>query len=154
MPSESSLDAWKFLVGEWRGTSEGQFGEKGVIEDVAVFSLEPSERFIMGVGEAWCEGRLLNKNVSLMFYDRGEGKLKRKTFFSYGFVNQETECARTADEVRFEITMEPLPKEFEGTRWRSSLRRISDTEIATGLEMAGKDGAFKSYGETVLTKRA
>ncbi len=153
MPSESPLDSWKFLVGEWRGTSEGQFGEEGVIENKAVISLEPSERFLMTRGEGWCEGRLLNRSLAVMFYDKVAGKFRRETFFSYGFVNYETEYARTADEIRFEIRMEPLPKEFEGTRWRSYLRRISETEIATGLEMAGKDGVFTSYGETVLTKR-
>lgn len=154
MTSNSSLDDWKFLVGTWKGKTEGgQFGEKGVIEGVAVFSCEPSESFIMGTGENWCEGRLLNKSVSLLFYDDGEKKFRRKTFFSYGFVNNEVECARTNKEIKFDITTEPLSKQVgPGMLWRSTIRKISDTKIATGLEMARPGQEFRSYGESILEK--
>jgi hypothetical protein len=145
----SPLDDWRFLVGTWRSRAEGQFGEKGV----AVFSFEPGETFIMARGENWCEGRLLNKSVSVLFYDGAVGKFRRKSFFSYGFVNNEVECARTGDEIRFDIIMEPLPRQFEGMRWRSYVRKISDSQVAMGLEVAEKgEGEFKNYGETILTK--
>jgi hypothetical protein len=150
----SRLNEWRFLVGTWKGkTKAGQFGEKGVIEGEAVFSCEPSESFIMGVGENWCEGRLLNKSISILFYDDGEKKLRRKTFFSYGFVNNEVECARTKDLIKFDITTEPLSKQVgPGMLWRSTIRKISDTKIATGLEAAKPGQEFKSYGESVLEK--
>lgn len=67
MSSSSPLDKWRFLVGEWKGKSKDEFGEKGVTESVAVFSMEPSERFIMALGEAWNAGRLVNKSISLLF---------------------------------------------------------------------------------------
>jgi hypothetical protein len=150
----SPLDDWRFLVGTWKGkTKAGQFGEKGVIEGKVVFSCEPSDSFIMGVGENWCEGRLLNKSVSILLYDDGEKKLKRKTFFSYGFVNNEVECARTKDIVKFDITTEPLSKQVgPGMLWRSTVRKISDIMIATGLEAAKPGQEFKSYGESILEK--
>jgi hypothetical protein len=154
MTSNSPLDEWKFLIGTWKGqTKAGQFGEKGVIEGKAVFSLEPSESFIMGSGENWCEGRLLNKSISILFYDDGEKRLKRKTFFSYGFVNNEVECARTEDSVKFDINTEPSSKQVgPGMLWRSTIRKISDTKIATGLEIAKPGQEFKSYGESILEK--
>ena len=154
MASNSPLGEWKFLIGTWKGkTKGGQFGEKGVIEGSAVFSFEPSESFILGTGENWCEGRLLNKSISILFYDDGEKKFRRKTFFSYGFVNNEVECARTKDMVKFDITTEPLSKQVgPGMLWRSTLRKISDTKIATGLEMAMPAQEFKSYGESILEK--
>jgi len=153
LSSSSPFDEWRFLVGTWKGTSKDEFGEKGIIENTAVFSMEPSEKFIMATGEAHCEGRLLNKSVSLLFYDSREGMFKRKTFFSYGFVNNEVECGnRIKNEIRFDITMEPLLKSFEGMRWRSFIRKISDNEIATGLEVAKEGGEFKKYGETILKK--
>ena len=62
------------------------------------------------------------------------------------------ECARTGDEVRFDISMEPLPEQFEGMRWRSYIRKISDSQVAVGLEVAKKGEELKSYGETILTK--
>ena len=154
MTSNSPLHEWRFLVGTWKGRSKaGQFGEEGVIEGKAVFSCEPSESFIMSIGENRCEGRLLNKSISVLFYDDGEKKFRRKTFFSYGFVNNEVECARTKDTIRFDITTEPLSKQVgPGMLWRSTVRKISDTKIATGLEMAKPGQEFKSYGESILEK--
>jgi len=148
------LDEWRFLDGKWKGTSKDEFGEKGITESVAVFSMEPSEKFILGKEEGWCEGRLLNRSISLLFFDKAQGKFKRKSFFSYGFVNNEVEYARSSDEIRFEVQVEPLPKEFEGIRWRSYMKKISDTKVAMGLEMAKGEGEFKRYGETILVKQA
>jgi len=152
MVSGSPLDDWRFLVGEWKGSSKDQFGEKGVTETAAIFSIEPSEKFIMGKHEAWNEGRLVNKSVSLLFYDNTVQKFKRKSFFSYGFVNNEVEYSRSNNEIRFEIEVEPLPKEFEGIRWRSYIRKISEKKMATGLELAREGEEFRTYGETLLVK--
>lgn len=152
LTATSPLDEWKFLVGKWKGTSKGEFGEEDVIENTAVFSLEPSDKFIMATGEARSGGKLLNKSLSIFFYDSREGKFKRKTFFSYGFINNEVECSRSKNEIRFDITMEPLPKSFEGTRWRSFLRKISDDKIVTGLETAKAGEELKKYGETILVR--
>ena len=152
MVAGSSLDEWRFLIGTWKSSAKDQFGEKGVVEGVAVFSYEPSEAFIMAKGENSCESRLLNKSVSVLFYDSAEKKFRRKTFFSYGFVNNEVECGRSKDEIRFAITMEPLPKQFEGMRWRSFIRKISDDKVAMGLEVARDGKEFESYGESILER--
>ncbi len=109
--------------------------------------------FIMGTGENRSEGQLLNKSVSVLFYDGLTRKFRRKTFFSYGFVNNEVEYARTKNEIRFDIVMEPLPKQFEGTKWRSYIRRISDTKIAMGLETSRNGKEFRPYGESMLEKQ-
>jgi len=152
MSLSSPLDEWRFLIGEWKGKAENQFGEKGIVESTVVFSLEPSERFIMARGESRCEGRLLNRAISLLFYDKAENRFRRKSFFSYGFVNNEVEYARSKDEIKFDVDMEPMPKQFEGIRWRSYMRKISETQIAMGLEMAEKGKDYKSYGETVYSR--
>jgi len=149
----SPLDDWKFLVGTWRGASKDQFGEKGIVETEAVYTLEPGDRFLTARGEAVCEGRLLNRSLSVMFHDSGLDRFRRKTFFSYGFVNNELEFERTGDEIQFDVVVEPAVKQFEGIRWRSNLRRISDREIATGLADAKERQPFSPYGEVVL-KRA
>ena len=90
--------------------------------------------------------------VTLLFYDSLEQKFRRKSFFSYGFVNNGVECIRNKNEVKFVVAMEPLPKSFEGTRWRSFLRKISDKEMAMGLEVAKEGEEFKKYGESILHK--
>jgi hypothetical protein len=152
MSEGSPLDDWCFLIGTWKGSAKDQFGEKGVIEGTVVFSLEPSAKFIMGKHEGWHEGRLLNKSITLLFYDAVEQKFRRKSFFSYGFVNNEVECSRNKDEIKFDVTMEPLPKNFEGTRWRSFMRKISDSKFAMGLEVANEGEGFRKYGESILVK--
>lgn len=114
--------------------------------------MEPSEKFIMGKSEAWNEDRFVNRSIVLFFYDKTKQKFRRKSFFSYGFVNNEVEYARSNDEIRFDVDVEPLPKQFEGIRWRSYMRKISEKKIAMGLEMAREREEFKKYGETVLVK--
>ena len=152
MGTGSPIDAWRFLLGTWRGASQGQFGETGIVESEATFTGDLGDRFLVATGEATCEGRLLNRSLQVLFYDTAAGRFRRKTFFSYGFVNNEVEYARTEDEIRFEIEAEPRPKQFQGIRWRSFVRKISDREIAMGLE-ASKDGApFEGYGEVILRK--
>ena len=148
----SPLDEWQFLIGNWKGTSKDQFGEKGVIESHFVFSMEPSERFIRARAEAWNDGRFVNKSISLLFYDENEQKFRRKSFFSYGFVNNEVEYARSDNEIKFDMEVEPLPKEFEGIRWRSYVRKISERKVAMGLELAREGKEFRRYGETVAVK--
>jgi len=150
MSSGSSLDNWRFLVGEWKGTAKDEFGEKGVTKSVHVFSMEPSEKFILGKHESWNEGRLVNKSISLLFYDKNEQKFKRYSFFSYGFVNNEVECSRSSDEIRFDVKVEPLQRQFEGIRWRSYIKKISERKVAMGLEMARGEEEFRRYGETML----
>lgn len=152
MSAGSPLDAWRFLVGKWKGTAESQFGEKGLVESIVAFSLEPSDRFIMASGESRCESRLLNKAVSLLFYDGAAGKFRRKSFYSYGFVNNEVEYARSSVEIRFDVEVEPLPKEFKGMRWRSYIKKLADNKIGMGLEVAKEGEEFKNYGETIYTK--
>jgi len=148
----SPLDDWKFLVGEWKGETKDQFDEKEVVRETAIYLLEPGERFITGRHEAWSDKGLVNKSISLMFFDGAQKKFKRKTFFSYGFVNNEVEYFRSENEIRFVIVMEPVTKNFQGTRWRSFIRKISDEKIAVGLEAAKEGEEFKSYGESILTK--
>jgi hypothetical protein len=153
MVEKSPLDDWRFLIGTWKGKADGgQFGVKGTIEGVVVFSCEPSALFVMGTGENRSEGKLLHKSVSILFYDNKEKKFRRKTIFSYGFVDNEVECARTKNEIKFDVTHEPLPKQYEGTCWRSFIRRISDTKVAMGLEVAKEGGEFKPFGESTIEK--
>ena len=115
--------------------------------------MDLGERFLLTRGEARCEGRLLNRSLAVMFYDKAAGKFRRETFFSYGFVNHETETSRTDAEILFDVRVEPEPKEFEGMRWRSFLRRSGEDEISAGLEVAKGDGPFESYGEVRLVRQ-
>ncbi len=152
MSSETPLSDWHFLIGEWRGQSKDQFGGDGIIETSDVFTLEMNGIYIMGRHEAVKEGKIENQSISMMYYDKRNKKMLRKTFFSYGFTNNEVEFERTKDVIRFEVVLEPSPQSFDGMRWRSYIKKISKTEIRDGLEVAKSGEDFTSYGESVSKK--
>lgn len=54
--------------------------------------------------------------------------------------------------IRFETTIEPEPKYFRGTRWRSFVEKVSEDEVHLGLEMAKGDEAFETFGVTVMKR--
>lgn len=152
LSSDSPLDRWKFLIGHWKGTANDEFGEEGIVESSHVFSAELGERFITGKHETWNAGQLVHKAASFLYYDPRIGRFRCKDVYSYGFVNNEVEYERTDDEIRFEVVVEPSPKQFEGVRWRSYIRKISDNKIAMGLEWSKGEGKFELFGETIAQK--
>lgn len=152
MSSGTPLVDWLFLIGEWIGTSKDQFGREGEIVTTNTFSLELGEKFILGKHETKRDGVVENQHISMMFYDARNKRFVRKTAFSYGFLNNEAEYERSKDYILFEVTPEPSPQAFDGMRWKSYIRKISETEIRDGLEVA-KDGEdFTNYGDAVLKK--
>lgn len=152
MLKKSPLTDWHFLLGTWKGTSEGQYNVVGQITSTIVFTLELNGNCIMAKHEAWTGNQFVNSSIGLLFYDQLTNRFLRKVLYSYGFVNNDVEYTRNNSEIRFETTNEPLPTQFQGIRWRSYIKKLSDTEIALGLESAKNDGSFKIYGETVFQK--
>ena len=152
MTSPSPIENWHFLVGKWKGHSPGDFGGEGEIVTTDTISLEMDGKFIMFKNEVRREGKLEHKSIGLLFCDVRNKKFLQKTFFSYGFVNNEVEYSSSETEIRFDVVSEPTPQAFDGTRWRSYIIRVSDDEIRTGLEMAKEGEDFVSYGETILKR--
>jgi hypothetical protein len=153
MTSGTPLDDWLFLIGEWHGkSSDDEFGGENAVETTDVYTLEMNGFCIMGRHKATRDGKIEHEGISVMFYDKRNKKMLRKTFFSYGFVNNEIEFERTEDFLHFDVVSEPTPQAFDGMRWRSYLRKISDTETRDGLEAAKSGEDFTSYGEVILKK--
>jgi len=142
------LQKLRFLLGEWKGRAEDQFGEKGVIESRYVFTQDPSEHFIAERDESWKEGKLVNRSVSFLMWDSNIGKYVRKSVFSYGWVNNEVGDWKD-DRLVFDIvSIDGEPDFFKGVRWRSFIRKYSENEIGSGLEVSKKGEPFRLYGET------
>jgi hypothetical protein len=152
MSSSNPIENWHFLVGTWKGESKNQFGGEGVIEITQSFSLELNNRFIMNKSEAYREGKLENAEIGIMFYDVRNKRFLRKTFFTYGFVNNEIEYHSSESEILFDVVSEPTPQAFDGMKWRSSLRKISEHEISEGLSVAKEGEDYQNYGEAILKK--
>ncbi len=148
------LDAWLFLEGKWKARSveEDAFGEEGVVEGDHEFKVDLGGKFIVQRERSYQGEREIHSMLGVMFYDEEAGRLIRKNFFSYGFVNNEVEYERDGDTVKFEITMEPIPEFFKGTHWRSYLRKVSDDVVIDALE-SSKDGVeYSLFGETRMER--
>ena len=153
MSSDTPLKDWHFLIGEWKGGSKDQFDEEGIIETSEIYTLELNGVYIMGRHEAVNkDGNLIHKALSMLYYDKRNKRMLRKTFYSYGFTNNEVEFERSDDMIRFEVVQEPVPQSFDGMKWRSYIKKISDTEVHEGLEVAKPGEDFSSYGESVSKK--
>jgi hypothetical protein len=152
MTSNTPLDDWYFLIGKWRGQSKDQFGGDGTIDTSEFYTLELNGVFIMGRTKVERDGKLEHESLSMMYYDKRNKKFLRKTFFSYGFTNNEVEFERTKDIIRFNVVSEPSPQAFDGMRWRSYIKKVSEKEFRDGLEVAKPGEDFASYGETIVKK--
>lgn len=152
MTTDSPLEDWHFLIGHWKGGSTDQFDETGEITSTATFTLELGGGAIMGKHETTQNGKIINQSIGLLFFDVLNRVYRRKSFFSYGFVNNEVSYEHSSTTIRFGLTSEPLPTQFEGMRWRSYITKVSPDQILLGLEQAKKGEDFQLYGETQLEK--
>jgi len=142
------LEELGFLVGKWKGTSTDQFGAKGTIETSYTYSFEPSEKFISCQYENRQDGKMVNRGALFLIFDSNLGKFVWKDVISYGWVNNEVGEWKD-DKLLFDIVM--IDSElsfFKGVRWRSFIRKYSEAEIGSGLEVAKEEQPFRLYGET------
>ena len=138
----------RFLLGNWKGRAENQFGETGVIESIFSFTQDPNEKFISGRTESWKEGKLVNSSHSFLIWDPNISKYVQKSVFSYGWVNNEV-GELTGDRLLLDIlSIDCEPGFFKGVKWRSFIHRYSENEIGSGLEVAKGGEQFHLYGET------
>ena len=109
----------RFLLGEWKGRAEDQFGEKEVIESRYVFTQDPSDHFIAERDESWKEGKLVNRSVAYLMFDRNIRRYVRKSVFSYGWVNNEVGEWKDDRPVLNIVSIDGEPDFLRGVKWRS-----------------------------------
>jgi len=142
------LKRLEFLIGNWKGRAEGQFGEKGVIESLFECSHEPSEMFIAMIGESRTNGKQLNKSAAYLAWDPNISKYVRKSMFSYGWINNEVGDFN-GTRLTFDVVgMDGEPDYFKGLKCRSFVHKYSENEIGTGLEVSKNGEPFRLYGES------
>lgn len=143
-----ALKRLEFLIGKWKGSAEGQFGEKGVIDSVFECAHEPSEKFIAIIDESRSNGKLVNKGASYIAWDPNINKYVRKSMFSYGWINNEVGDFH-GDRLTFDVTsMDGEPDYFKGLKWRSFIHKYSENQIGTGLQVSKQGEPFRLYGES------
>lgn len=81
-------------------------------------------------------------------FDQNFNRFVRKMVFSYGWITNEI-GDWNGDTLNFDVvSVDGEPEFFKGLRWRSFIRKYSDDEIGSGLQMARKGEDFRLYGET------
>ena len=143
-----ALDKLRFMLGAWKGRAENQFGEKGVIESEYEVVQDPSDMFVTIRGESRSNGKLVNRAVTIIMFDRNIGKYVRKSAYSYGWISNEVGDWDGDKLVTDFVSIDGEPGFFKGVKWRSYIRKISENEIATGLEVSKNGEPFKLYGES------
>lgn len=150
----TGIDDWKTLIGEWkaRSSQENEFGEEGYVDSVHKFKMDLGDGFITGRERSYQGDKEIHTMLSVLWYDGEEDLFRRKSFFSYGFVNNEVEYYRDENTLRFEITMEPITPFFKGTKWRSYITKVDDDTLIEGLESSKDGGEYTLLGETVMKR--
>lgn len=144
----SGLERLDFLVGRWKGRSTDQFGEKGIIESNLECTKELDGRFLQLRGESTKDGSVINRAITFVTFDSRAGKYISKRMWSYGFIENGEGEWEDDGTLMFEIKFDNPPPGFAGTRWRSFIRRYSDSEIGHGLYTANEGEEYQLYGET------
>jgi hypothetical protein len=147
------MDRISFLVGRWFGRYSDQFGQKGILESNSVCELVLGGRFLQWVGKTTKDGAPLNESLQFIGYDETKGKYVFKRLWSYGFIENGEGQWDDSDRITFDITsVENAPTWFEGTRWRSFIRRYGADEIGHGLFAAKEGEDYQLYGESKVTR--
>jgi hypothetical protein len=152
MTSLSELDKLSFLVGRWKSRTEDQFGEKGVLESTFECTRELGDRFLQTRGETRKDNVVINKAIDFITFDYKIKKYIRKRMWSYGFIENGEGQWEDDNTLMFQITYNNEPLGFEGTLWKSFIRKYSDNEIGHGLYTAKKGEHYKLYGESRATR--
>ncbi len=147
------LEALEFLIGSWKGSALDQFGEKGLLETFADCTHEPSEKFVQIRGESRKGGKVLNRGVQFITFDSKLKKYVSKRIWSMGFIENGEGIWEDANTLEFQIKFDVEPDFFQGTSWKSFIKRYGEDQIRTGLYAKGKgESEYRLYGETRLSR--
>ena len=105
-------------------------------------------RFLQLRGESRKDGAVLNRAVEFITFDSRAEKYICKRMWSYGFIENGEGGWEDNDTLMFQIRFDNQPAEFQGTLWKSFIRRHSNDEISHGLYTAKEGGQYRLYGET------
>lgn len=153
-PKQSPWDPIRFMVGEWRGTAEGESGT-GSVQRTYAFVLK--DRFLQEknvTAYAPTEkkpGGEIHEHLGYFSYDRGQKALVLRQFHQEGFVNRYVmQAGSSAPTLVFNST------EFENfdnsLKARETYTIISPDEFVEVFELAPPGKPFEVYSKTHLKR--
>jgi hypothetical protein len=149
---EKSVDSWarlRFLVGAWRGTSEGEPGA-GTGERTYAFILrdrflEARNRVVYPPQDKNPKGEI-HEDRSLFSVDRARKMVVLREFHVEGFVNQYIEQAGGGEDLLF--TTEAIENIPRGWRARVRIARRGPDGFTETFELAPPDEDFHTYSRS------
>ncbi|MHA2168933.1 MAG: hypothetical protein ACXAB7_03370 [Candidatus Kariarchaeaceae archaeon] len=145
---KADLTNWSFLIGKWKGENIESSYDEGNVTMTGEYQYKPNDKFIHHIHEAQNEDGPINNSIAVMYIDPYSNRFLRKEIYSYGFVNNEVSYHFGENSIKFDITIEPHPKQFEGLVWRSWLTKISDTEIEMAMENRKEDQPYQLFNRS------
>jgi hypothetical protein len=145
-------DPWapiRFLVGEWRGASEGEPG-KGTVRRSYRFALK--DRFLHEQNVSTYppqpknEKGEIHEHWSFFSHDRGRHRIVLRQFHQEGFVNQYV-MTPGGSQGRIVFESEALENVPSGWKARETYDIVSSDEFVETFEIATGAGAYEVYSK-------
>jgi hypothetical protein len=154
-PQPDPLHEVRFLVGQWRGTSEGQAG-KGVVSR----SYEPvlRERFLHERNKSEYAPQVANpkgevhEHWSLLGYDKIRQTVVFRQFHVEGFVITYRLAPRRAASKVLVFESDQIENLRGEWKARETYEQVSDDEFTETIELAAPGKPFETYGKSRLRR--
>jgi hypothetical protein len=145
-----------FLIGEWKGTGEGEPGKgdyersyhfifnKKFIEIKNKSSYPPSDKNPKGE---------VHEDIGYLSYDKMRKTFILRQFHIEGFVNQYVLDSISTDGKAFIFTTEFIENIPSGWRARETYNNINDNEFTETFKLAEPNGNFEVYTKTQFHRK-
>jgi hypothetical protein len=156
---EKKEDVWepfKFFVGLWKGTGEGEPG-KSKLE--AEFKFVLNGRFLEVKGKAVFEPQEKNQkgevhqDWGLFSYDRIRGKFVLRQFHVEGFVNQYVLDTLSSDGKTFVFLSESIENIPSGWKAKVTYKILNEDEFLLVFELAAPGKDLECYSQNHLKRK-
>ncbi|MFN8254201.1 MAG: hypothetical protein U0W24_00840 [Bacteroidales bacterium] len=153
---DSIWKPFKFFIGTWTGTSEGQSG-KGVYERSYKFIF--NGKFIEVRNKSTYPPTTENpkgevhEDIGYISYDKSRKTFVLRQFHIEGFVNQYKLDSISPDKKTIVFITESIENIAPGWKAKESYQLINDREFIESFELAEPNKPFEVYSKATLKKK-
>jgi hypothetical protein len=157
--TEKKEDVWapfKFFVGRWEGSGNGEAGDSKVERE---YRYTLGGRFILINNKSTYAPQKENpkgeihEDLGVLSYDSGRKRFVLRQFHGEGFVNQYVLDSIAPDGRSFIFVTESIENIPAGWRARESYRILSNSEFVETFSLAAPGKEFETYTENRLKRK-
>ena len=153
---DSIWKPFKFFIGNWTGTSEGQSG-KGVYERSYKFIfngkfIEIRNKSTYPPTSENPKGEV-HEDIGYISYDKSRKTFVLRQFHIEGFVNQYKLDSISPDKKTIVFITENIENIASGWKAKESYQLVNDKEFIESFELAEPNKAFEVYSKATLKKK-